>query len=80
MWSPRSAWCIRRVTTMNDNLKSSRLRLNLTQAEAAKLCGVDPNTWARWERGERQPGAPARKLIALLPMLAHELPAKAGKK
>ena len=23
----------------------------LTQAEAARLLGVTPNTWARWERG-----------------------------
>ena len=26
----------------------------LTQAEAARLLGVTPNTWARWERGELQ--------------------------
>jgi transcriptional regulator with XRE-family HTH domain len=26
----------------------------LTQAEAAQLLGVTPNTWARWERGELQ--------------------------
>ena len=25
-----------------------------TQAEAAELLGVTPNTWARWERGELQ--------------------------
>ena len=24
----------------------------LTQAEAARLLGVTPNTWARWERGQ----------------------------
>jgi transcriptional regulator with XRE-family HTH domain len=24
----------------------------LTQAEAAQLLGVTPNTWARWERGD----------------------------
>jgi transcriptional regulator with XRE-family HTH domain len=52
------------------NLKSIRLRLRLTQAEAARLVGVDPNTWARWERGERRPLATARKLIDMLPVLA----------
>ena len=26
----------------------------LTQAEAAQLVAVRPNTWARWERGELQ--------------------------
>jgi transcriptional regulator with XRE-family HTH domain len=45
-------------------LRSSSLGLNLvelrralgdrTQAEAAELLGVTPNTWARWERGELQ--------------------------
>lgn len=55
---------------MSDNFKSIRLRLGLTQAEAAHLVGVDPNTWARWERGERRPLAPARKLIDMLPVLA----------
>jgi len=27
---------------------------DLTQAEAAQLLQVTPNTWARWERGELQ--------------------------
>ena len=35
----------------------------LTQAEAAHLLGVAPNTWARWERGELQ----------LHPTRAHQL-------
>jgi transcriptional regulator with XRE-family HTH domain len=45
-------------------LRSSSLGLDLvdlrralgarTQAEAAELLGVTPNTWARWERGELQ--------------------------
>src|SRR5215207_2472569 len=26
----------------------------LTQAQAAQLLGVTPNTWARWERGDLQ--------------------------
>jgi DNA-binding transcriptional regulator YiaG len=52
------------------DLKSIRLRLRLTQAEAARIVGVEPNTWARWERGERRPLAPARKLIEMLPALS----------
>ena len=46
------------------SLRSSHLDLDLvdlrralgdrTQAEAAELLGVTPNTWARWERGELQ--------------------------
>ena len=34
-----------------------------TQADAAELLGVTPNTWARWERGELQ----------LHPARAHQL-------
>ena len=51
------------------NLKQLRNRLGLTQAEAARLVGVAPNTWARWERGEMAPDRRSLKLIALLPDL-----------
>jgi transcriptional regulator with XRE-family HTH domain len=54
-------------------LRSSQVELDLvdlrralgalTQAEAAQLLGVTPNTWARWERGELQ----------LHPARAHQL-------
>jgi hypothetical protein len=37
------------------SLKQLRLRLKLTQAAAAALVRVSPNTWARWERGEAKP-------------------------
>ncbi|SPE25935.1 hypothetical protein SBA2_270045 [Acidobacteriia bacterium SbA2] len=37
------------------SLKHLRLRLKLTQAAAAALVRVSPNTWARWERGEAKP-------------------------
>lgn len=56
-----------------EQIKSLRLRLGLTQAEAAALCGVAPNTWARWERSEIVPKAPALKLLSILPQLAKSL-------
>ena len=39
-------------TMRNEELKSLRGRLGLTQAALAKAVGVVPNTLARWERGE----------------------------
>ena len=49
------------------SLKQLRLRLSLTQAAAAALVRVSPNTWARWERGEAKPrGALQREGIARL--------------
>ena len=29
--------------------------ISASQAQAAPLLGVTPNTWARWERGDLQP-------------------------
>lgn len=51
------------------NLKALRGKLKITQAEAARLVGVDANSWARWERGERQPRGPALRMIEMLPAL-----------
>ena len=49
------------------SLKQLRLRLKLTQAAAAALVRVSPNTWARWERGETKPrGALQREGITNL--------------
>jgi transcriptional regulator with XRE-family HTH domain len=49
------------------SLKQLRLRLKLTQAAAAALVRVSPNTWARWERGEAKPrGALQREGITNL--------------
>lgn len=28
----------------------------ITQAQAALLCGIDPQVWARYERGDVEPG------------------------
>jgi len=53
------------------SLKQLRLRLKLTQAAAAALVRVSPNTWARWERGEARPrGALQQEGITSLPLLA----------
>ena len=49
-----------------DILKSYRSRLNLTQQELAERVGVEPNTYARWERGEETPPDMAIRLIAIL--------------
>jgi transcriptional regulator with XRE-family HTH domain len=56
----------RRTTSNGSDLDLVDLRRALgdrTQAEAAELVGVTPNTWARWERGELQ----------LHPARAHQL-------
>ena len=51
----------------SDSIKKLRKRLKLTQAGAARLVGVSPNTWARWERGQSKPrGLLQRKTMALL--------------
>lgn len=36
------------------DLRAARVRIGLTQSEAAALIGVDRVTWARWEGGTRQ--------------------------
>ena len=61
------------------SLKQLRLRLNLTQAAAAALVRVSPNTWARWERGEAKPrGALQREGITSLASQNHPLPKPQG--
>ena len=48
-------------------LKAARLRLGLTQREAADQIGVPSNTWSRWERGEVRPqGLNLRAVLAWL--------------
>ena len=48
------------------NLRELRTSKKLTQAKAARFCGVTPNTWARWERGEMRPSSPALRLIQMM--------------
>ena len=38
-------------------LKFERKRLNLTQAEMAKFCGISREIWCRYEQGSGLPGS-----------------------
>ncbi|WP_299833507.1 helix-turn-helix transcriptional regulator [Pseudomonas sp.] len=38
-------------------LRAERVRLNLTQKELARLCGVQANAQGHYENGERHPGS-----------------------
>lgn len=40
-------------------LRRLRKRVGISQAKAAGILGVKPNSLARWERGERTPPAEA---------------------
>jgi len=42
--------------TFGSELRRLRTEAGLTQAQVAELVGRDPNTIARWERGELLPG------------------------
>jgi DNA-binding transcriptional regulator YiaG len=50
-------------------VRQVRKRLRLTQREFAGRVGVNPNTVARWERGELTVGSTAAILIRLLGQL-----------
>jgi DNA-binding XRE family transcriptional regulator len=39
--------------TLAGRLVAKRRELGLSQREAARSIGVDPDTWAGWEKGER---------------------------
>lgn len=68
----RSGHFIQTKRTSPHYIKNLRKRLKLTQAAAAALVRVNPNTWARWERGESEPrGALQRQAIIILPLLAN---------
>lgn len=47
-----------------DDVKSMRRRLNLSQAEFAKLLGVDVRSVSRWENGESKPTGAAEAVMA----------------
>lgn len=40
-----------------DRLKAERERLNLSQQDAAHICGVRREMWGKYERGQVEPGA-----------------------
>lgn len=47
-------------------IKNARFALGLNMDQMASALGVDRNTWGKWERGERHPGAAAVTAINLL--------------
>lgn len=58
-------------------IRRIRLRLGLTQAEAARLTGGGPNAFSRYERGKARPIPAVLNLLRLLdtyPHLLRELP------
>lgn len=38
--------------SLHQKIKAARLRLGLTQAEAAAVCGVSPRAYWQWEAGK----------------------------
>lgn len=44
----------------------ARQKLGLSRAEMARAMGVHRETWAKWERGEREPDNAAVRLMELL--------------
>jgi len=48
------------------NPKKARLRLGLSINDMSDACGVHRQTWVKWERGEREPGAAVGRLINIL--------------
>jgi len=51
----------------SEEVRLIRRTLGATQAQAAALVGVQRNTWARWERGERMPHPTIQRIIRWLP-------------
>lgn len=50
-----------------DTIKEKRLKLNIEQADLAKIIGVTQSTISRYERGERLPNLNiAKRLAAVL--------------
>ena len=46
--------------------KKAREQLGLSINEMASAMGIHRQTWVKWERGERDPGAAALRLIGTL--------------
>jgi transcriptional regulator with XRE-family HTH domain len=62
------------------NIRETREKLKLTQAEIAKYLGVAGNTIARWERGISSPEYPEMLELALLGLRVKLKNAKTRKK
>lgn len=45
----------KRRSRLGDKLRAWRTRREITQAQAATLCGADQSTWSDWERGAASP-------------------------
>jgi putative transcriptional regulator len=55
-----------RVRPPELDVASIRLKLGLTQAQFAELCGVSVATLRNWEQGRRRPRGPSRALLTLV--------------
>jgi len=44
------------LSQSSDRIKEERVRLGLSQLEAADLCGVSREQWGKYERGQSVPG------------------------
>lgn len=47
-------------------IRTTRESLGLTQAQLARLVGVDARTWRRWECAEREMPEPVARLLRLV--------------
>ena len=50
----------------NYHIRNWRMKLRLTQKEAALFLGVSVSTYRRWERGEWYIPAPAERLMLMI--------------
>jgi transcriptional regulator with XRE-family HTH domain len=62
---PSEAHRVGRPTRLTGSLRKLAEELGTVEA-LAEAVGVDRRTLLRWSRGERQPGGPARRILAEL--------------
>jgi len=56
-----------------NEIKKYRKSLNLTQVQAADLCGGGPNAFSRYEAGKTKPSRATCNLLKLLAKYPHEM-------
>lgn len=56
-------YCSMDTNTLSSNIRSARLRANLSQAELAKILSKSQTTVAAWETGRSQPDASTIRLL-----------------
>lgn len=62
------------ISEIANRIKEARERKGLTQAEVAKLAGLDSNSYAKIERGESSPkGISLTKIIKALGVKASDI-------